>query len=214
MSGGAYVFRILRALPVDQAQSLASFLETDPSIEYVEPDLLMQPVLLPNDPMLASQWHYLGPPGEMGGVNLPPAWNITTGSASIVAAVIDTGSLPGHPDLAGRFAGGYDFIGDALVANDGNGRDADPSDPGDWITAAENLAGYFQGCPARNSTFHGTHVAGTIGAASDNATGVAGVNWVSRILPLRVLGKCGGYTSDIADAIRWAAGLLVPGVPS
>ena len=145
----------------------------------------------------------MGPPAEMGGVNLPPAWDITTGSTGIVVAVIDTGSLPAHPDLAGRFMGGYDFISDSQVGNDGNGRDADPSDPGDWITAAEsgNPQGTFAGCPIGSSTFHGSHVAGTIGAASGNGSGVAGINWVSKILPLRVLGKCGGYTSDIADAI-------------
>ncbi len=97
---------------MDEARSLARHLERDPAIEYVEPDLLLQPVLVPNDPMYASQWHYKSPPAEMGGVNLPPAWDLTTGSASVVAAVIDTGSLPGHPDLAGRFVGGYDFIHD------------------------------------------------------------------------------------------------------
>ncbi len=99
------------------------------------------------------------------------------------------------------------------MANDNNGRDSDPTDPGDWITAAESASGYFAGCPMRDSSFHGTHVAGTIGAASNNGVGVAGINWVSKIVPLRVLGKCGGYMSDIADAIRWAAGLAVPGVP-
>ena len=73
------------------------------------------------------------------------------------------------------------------------GRDADPSDPGDWITSAENASGFFAGCGVSNSSWHGTHVAGTIGAASNNGFGVAGINWVSKILPVRVLGKCGGY---------------------
>ena len=214
MSGGAYVVRLFRALPAAEAISLARSLEANPEIEYAEPDLLRQPVLVPNDPLYANQWHYKSPAVEPGGVNLPPAWDITTGSASVVSAVIDTGSLPGHPDLAGRYVGGYDFIGDVLVANDGNGRDADPTDPGDWITQQESATGYFQGCTARNSDYHGSHVAGTIGAATNNSLGVAGINWVSKILPLRVLGKCGGYTSDIADAIRWAAGLSVPGVPA
>ena len=84
----------------------------------------------------------------------------------------------------------------------------------DWITAAESSSGYFAGCQVHNSSWHGTHTAGTIGAASNNGVGVAGVNWNSKILPVRVLGKCGGYTSDIADGMRWAAGLSVSGVPA
>ena len=213
MSGGSYVVRLFQALSVDQARSIAAFISTDASIEYAEPDLLMQPTVVPNDPQYASQWHYMSPPAEMGGVNLPPAWDVTTGAAGIVVAVIDTGSLPLHPDLAGRYIGGYDFISDAQIANDGGGRDSDPSDPGDWITPAENASGYFYQCGTSSSSFHGAHVAGTIGAATGNGTGVAGINWVSKILPARVLGKCGGFLSDIADAIRWSAGISVPGVP-
>ena len=213
MSGGAYVVRLFQSLPDDAARVLAALLANDPIVEYAEPDLLMQPLLVPNDPSYASQWHYKSPPGEMGGVNLQPAWDLTTGAASIVVAVIDTGSLPLHPDLAGRFIGGYDFISDARSGNDGDGRDTDPSDAGDWIDSTENASGFFKGCPIQNSSFHGTHVAGTIGALTGNSTGVAGINWVSKILPARVLGKCGGYLSDVADAIRWSAGLAVPGVP-
>ncbi|MEO8305539.1 MAG: S8 family peptidase, partial [Betaproteobacteria bacterium] len=214
MAGGAYVVRLFQSLPVDQAGLLARSLENDPAIEYAVPDLRKMPLLVPNDPLYTSQWHYMSPPSEPGGVNLPPAWSITTGAPSIAVAVLDTGSLALHPDLAGRYTGGYDFISDAQVGNDGDARDPNPADPGDWITSAENAAGLFQGCGARNSTFHGTHVAGTIGAASNNLTGVTGINWVSKIVPIRVLGKCGGYTSDIADGVRWAAGLAVPGVPA
>lgn len=182
MSGGAYVVRLFRPLPAAEAISLARSLDANPEIEYAEPDLLRQPVLVPNDSRYVDQWHCKSPPAEPGGVNLPPAWDITTGSASVVAAVIDTGSLPSHPDLAGRYVGGYDFISDIHVANDGDGRDSDPSDPGDWVTAAETAVGqYFYGCAASNSSFHGAHVAGTIGAATNNATGVAGINWVGKI---------------------------------
>jgi hypothetical protein len=198
MAGGAYVVRLFQALPADQAQSLAGFLRTDASIEYALPDLLKQPSLVPNDPSYSSQWHYQSPPTESGGANLPPAWTITTGSSNVVVAVIDTGILP-HPDLVGRYLGGYDMISDALVANDSDGRDSDPTDPGDWITTSENHSGYFQGCPVANSSWHGTHVSGTIGAATNNNTGVAGINWVSSILPVRVLGKCGGYTRPISS---------------
>ncbi|MEP7208772.1 MAG: S8 family serine peptidase, partial [Casimicrobiaceae bacterium] len=214
MSGGAFVVRLFQILPPGQARLLARLLESDPTIEIAEPDALRFPVMVPNDPLYGSQWHYQSPPAEVGGINLPPAWDLTTGSTSIVVSVIDTGVLPGHPDLTGRFAPGYDFIGDPLVANDGDGRDADASDPGDWITSAENASGYFKGCGASNSSFHGTHVAGTIGAATNNGAGVAGVNPVSAILPARVLGKCGGYISDIADAIRWSVGIPVPGIPN
>ncbi|MBA3507615.1 MAG: S8 family serine peptidase, partial [Betaproteobacteria bacterium] len=212
MSGGAFVVKLFELLPLGQAKSLARYLETDPAIEYAEPDLLKHPSVVPNDALFASQWHYMSPAAEPGGTNLPAAWEVTTGATAIVTAVLDTGHLPAHPDLAGRFVVGYDFIGDVQVANDGGGRDADPTDPGDWITSAENASGYFEGCGARNSSFHGSHVAGTIGAASNNGSGVAGVNWISKILPVRVLGKCGGYTSDIADAIRWSVGMAVPGV--
>jgi len=126
-----------------------------------------------------------------------------------VVAVIDTGIRP-HLDLVGRTVAGYDFISNVSIANDGDGRDADPSDPGDWVLAGE----CGTGSTVRNSSWHGTHVAGTIGALSNNGLGVTGVNWNSRILPVRVLGKCGGLTSDIVDGARWAAGLAVTGVPA
>ncbi len=143
------------------------------------------------------------------GLNLLPAWSITTGAATTVVAVIDTG-IRNHADLAGRTVPGYDFISDMFVANDGNGRDADPADPGDWT--ANNAC--FAGWQAENSSWHGTHVAGTIGAASNNSSGVAGVNWQAKVLPVRVLGRCGGSLSDIVDGTRWAAGLPVPGAPA
>jgi serine protease len=180
-----------------------------PDVEYAEPDLIMLPALAPTDPQYGSQWHYF----ETYGVNATAAWDITTGSDGIKIAVIDTG-ITDHADLAGRWAGGYDFITDVPTANDGNGRDSDPHDPGDWITSSESASGPFAGCGVTNSTWHGTHVAGTIGAASNNDIGVAGVNWVSKIVPVRVLGKCGGFTSDIADGMRWAAGLPASGVPA
>jgi serine protease len=176
-----------------------------PDVEYAEPDYMMRPMLTPDDPSYTAQWHYFGPQG----INAPAAWDITTGSATVRVAVIDTG-ITDHPDLAGRWVGGYDFIADVPTANDGNGRDSDPHDPGDWVTA--NMCGIGQ--PAESSSWHGTHVAGTIGAASNNGLGVAGINWVSPIVPIRVLGRCGGFTSDIVDGMRWSAGLTVAGVPA
>jgi serine protease len=209
MSGDAHVLRLPARTPIAEVERIAARLSALPEVEYAEPDYIMLPLLAPNDPQYNSQWHY----HETYGINLPQAWNITTGNANTVVAVIDTGHRP-HADLASRIVGGYDFISDVQVANDGNGRDSNPQDPGDWITAAESSSGYFAGCPVGNSSWHGTHVAGTIGALTNNNTGVAGVNWQAKLLTVRVLGKCGGTTSDITDGMRWAAGLSVTGVPN
>src|SRR5687767_6546040 len=205
MSGNAHVLRLPSKVPVASAEAIARTLATLPDVEFAEPDYVMRPTLLPNDPSYAAQWHYFAD----NSVNAPAAWDITTGSAAINVAVIDTG-ITDHPDLAGRWVGGYDFIADVPTANDGNGRDSDAHDPGDWVAA--NFCGI--GEPAETSSWHGTHVAGTIGAASNNGVGVAGINWVSPIVPIRVLGRCGGFTSDIVDGMRWAAGLTVSGVPA
>ncbi|MEO7600800.1 MAG: S8 family peptidase [Gammaproteobacteria bacterium] len=214
MSWGAQVLQLPGRMTLADADTIAQKLRADPDVEYAEPDRIMHPLAVPNDTLFSSQWHYLSPPIEPGGVNLPPAWDITTGQPNITIALVDTGILP-HTDLAGRTVPGYDFIGHIPTANDGNGRDADPTDPGDWVTAAEsdNTSGPFAGCGVSNSSWHGTHIAGTIGAATNNGQGVAGINWVSKILPVRVLGKCGGYLSDVIDGERWAAGLSVTGVP-
>ena len=205
MSGNAHVLSLSARKSPAMVEAITRKLGTLPDIEYAEPDYIMRPTLVPNDPSYGSQWHYYGP----FGINAPAAWDITTGSATVRVAVIDTG-ITDHPDLAGRWVGGYDFIADVPTANDGNGRDSDPHDPGDWVTA--NMCGIGQ--PAENSSWHGTHVAGTIGAASNNGLGVTGINWVSPIVPIRVLGRCGGFTSDIVDGMRWSAGLTVAGVPS
>ena len=205
MSGSAHVLRLPNRMSLASVEAIARKLTTLPEVEYAEPDYVMRPLLAPNDPSYAAQWHYHG----IFGINAPVAWDITTGSASIRVAVIDTG-ITDHPDLAGRWVGGYDFIADVPTANDGNGRDSDPHDPGDWVTA--NMCG--PGEPAESSSWHGTHVAGTIGAASNNGLGVAGINWLSPIVPIRVLGRCGGFTSDIVDGMRWSAGLSVAGVPA
>ncbi len=197
MSGNALVVQLSRMQSRDEVAALARKLAQDPDVLYAEPDLRMVPLRIPNDTAYAQQWHYFE---AVGGINLPAAWDRTVGSSNITVAVIDTG-LVAHPDLAGRTVAGWDFIADTTTAQDGDGRDADPSDPGDY------------GCNGSASSWHGTHVAGTIGAASNNGTGVAGINWLSKIQPVRVLGRCGGYTSDIADGMRWSAGIAVAGVP-
>lgn len=229
MSGRAHVLKLSYRMPLTEVATIAARLNKDPSVEYAEPDRRMRTLLTPNDTRFGEQWNLQNP---AGGADLPTAWDTTTGSGTITIAIIDTG-LVSHADLdadildgAGRVvAPGYDFVsedspGVFFTANDGDGRDADPSDPGDWITAAEddgtdpNTGTFFLGCGASDSTWHGSHVAGIAAANGNNATGVAGIDWNAMILPVRVLGKCGGYVSDIADGIRWAAGLAVPGVPN
>ncbi len=142
----------------------------------------------PNDVSYKYQWHYPL-------INLPQAWDVTTGSANVVVAVIDTGVFMAHPDLSPNLTTtGYDFISNAANALDGNGIDNNPDDPGDAAVAGQ-------------SSWHGTHVAGTVAAASNNSIGVAGVAWLSKIMPLRVLGQGGGTGYDIMQAVLYAAGL-------
>ena len=165
---------------------------------------------IPNDPYFGpnqtsitptvGQW-YLRPPDNtlLSAINAQGAWGLSTGSSTITVAVVDTGVRFDHPDLAGKLWPGYDFVRNSNSA-DGDGPDADASDPGDWSTASDS-------CGAGNSSWHGTQVAGLIGAASDNGIGMAGVGRNVMVLPVRALGKCGGYDTDIIAGMRWAAGL-------
>jgi serine protease len=209
MSMGFHVFRFATPKPLSEAGAILERLRALPEIEQVTEDLRTSRDLTPNDAAFPTQWNMQSVYTYGGAANLPSAWTMTTGSASTVVAVIDTG-ITAHPEFQSRILPGYDFISDPVNANDGNGRDSDPSDPGDWT--AKHECGY--GEPAYTSSWHGTHVTGIIAAAGNNWSGMAGVNWRTRILPVRVLGKCGGSVSDIIDGMLWAVGLEVPGVPT
>lgn len=192
-------------------------LRADPEVQFAEVDQRRFARALPSDPLYASQWYLQG--AETAATNFEQAWDTTTGNAGTVIAVLDTGIRFEHPDLAGRVLPGYDFVsGESpssfASANDGNDWDSDASDPGDWVTNTESLSGPLAGCDTDTSSWHGTRVAAMIGAATNNAAGMAGGNWNGSVLPVRVLGKCGGYDSDIIAGMRWAAGLPVAGVPT
>ena len=201
MSLGADVIRADRALSRAEGVALMQYLAAMPGVEYVEPDLIMRTALTPNDPSYSQQWGFFD---ADAGIRANTAWDVATGTGVIVA-VIDTGIVP-HPDLDANLVAGYDFISNTTTANDGGGRDSNPADPGDWTTG--------QCGPASGSSWHGTHVAGTVAARTNNGVGVAGTAFNSRVMPIRALGTCGGSTSDIADSITWASGGAVPGAPT
>ena len=181
-----------RAMMSDESRVLAQGVARTPGVRFAENNVRLYPFAVPTDPLYSRQWHYPV-------MNLPAAWDITTGSDSIVTAVIDTGIVT-HPDFAAnRILPGADLISDATAAGDGNGRDTDPTDMGGDV-------------PNGGSSWHGTHVAGTIGAATNNGVGVAGVTWAGKLLPVRVLGKQGGTLADIAAGMSWAIGDPVPGL--
>ena len=217
VTGSTHVARTSQPMTHAELSALALTVSQDPRVEYAEVDEKVYSHFLPNDTFYTAQQRNLQSPYVVaGGANLPNAWGRSVGGvpvsgAGVTVAVLDSGYRP-HADLVTNIVGGYDFISqdgfnDFTTANDGNGRDADAQDPGDWNAQTTSI------CAAENSSWHGTHVAGIIGAVGNNNTGVIGVAYRAKILPLRVLGVCGGYTSDTAAAMQWAAGLAVPGVP-
>ncbi|MBK8976377.1 MAG: S8 family serine peptidase [Planctomycetes bacterium] len=166
----------------------AASLEDVAGIRCANPNYVYQRLTTPNDTHFGKQWHYPL-------INLPQAWDLTQGSANVIVAVIDTGIVSAHPEFQGRLVAGFDMISDPQMAGDGDGRDANPEDPGDGVGTGQP------------SSFHGTHVAGTIGANGNDGQGVAGIDWNCKLMPVRVLGRGGGATADIADGILFAAGL-------
>jgi serine protease len=217
-------------------------LRSDPAVALAAVDQRRYTHTVPNDPLFPAippnqtgQWYLQTPnttTGDLAATDAVSAWSIATGSAGTVIADIDTGVRFDHPDLlragqGGRLLPGYDFVdqdynpttgaalGTFIAANDGDGWDPDPSDPGDWINSADQANVLFppSECPIADSSWHGTRVVGILGALTNNAAGIAGMTWSGWILPVRSLGKCSGYDSDIIAGMQWAAGISVQGVP-
>ena len=222
---GADLLRLSQKMDSSALNALVREISADPSVEYAHVDtrdyaLVNQraatdvtPQFVPNDPFYGQyQWNFTNP---VGGVNAPAAWDVATGEG-VVVAVLDTGILPDHPDMnAGQLLPGYDFISDAFVSR----RPTDERVPGaldygDWNPEVGECYTTPTPSPIQDSSWHGTHVAGTVAQTTNNALGAAGLAYGAKVLPLRVLGRCGGYGSDIADAIVWASGGTVPGLPA
>ena len=222
LDGSADVLRMPAKLSPSRIAALRAKLLADPDIADVYPDRIYFPALTPNDPCFAiampnatcptSQWNLSA--GE--GINAEAAWSVTTGQAAQIIAIIDTG-IVNHPEFYGRVLRGYDFVSnsDRPRSNDNDGRDSDATDPGDAVRAEEAASGPFAGCPVQAAnSWHGTTMAGVIAGSANNGIGVAGVNWNAKILPVRAVGKCGGYESDIINGLLWAAGVSQPGLPN
>ncbi len=216
---GADVIRLQGRLAPAELQRVLKELKADPAVQYAEADVKLrrselragdvQPALVPNDQYYQQyQWHLHN---ATGGINAPAAWDVSQGEG-VVVAVLDTGILPQHPDLVGNLLEGYDFISDAETSRRAtDDRVPGAQDYGDWV---ENDNECYTGSLAEDSSWHGTHVAGTVAEQTNNGVGMAGVAHKAKVLPVRVLGKCGGYLSDIADAITWASGGTVTGIPA
>jgi serine protease len=202
MALGADVVRVMGDR--GQIERAMAALAANPDVDYIQIDHRRRPQAINDQYSIAQQYLSVA----QGSISATAAWNVTHGSSDIVVAVVDTGVRP-HAGMAGRLLAGYDMISDVETANDGNGRDPDALDPGDYVLDSEAT----DDCHAHDSSWHGTSVSGIIGANTNDGIWTAGIDWAARILPVRVLGKCGGWDSDIVDAIAWAAGLSVPGVP-
>ena len=214
--------RVLEVGTLAAPGSVAAALErlrADPDVQYAELDRRRHAHALPDDTLFPGQWTLQNALSTPSAVDAVSAWDISTGSSGVVIAVLDTGVRYDHPDLGpagsgGRLLPGFDFVTNSKVSNDGDGWDLDASDPGDWVTSQDVGSLPFSGCQQSDSSWHGTRVSGIIGARSNNALGVSGLEWGGWILPVRALGKCGGFDSDIVAAMLWAGGVHVDGAPT
>ena len=204
---GKQVVRASQKLDRVQAEAVMRAIASDPNVESISVDRLMHATAMPNDPMLATHqtWHY---GTGKGGARVTTAWDSGATGAGVVVAVIDTGATH-HADLEPNLLPGYDFITDKDLSR----RATSDRVPGGWDLGDYTTAGYCgAGSGASDSSWHGTHVSGTIAEVTNNALGGAGIAYNAKVVPVRVLGSCGGYTSDINDAIVWAAGGHIDGV--
>lgn len=207
LATGAHLVQLDQPQTTTDMDVLIRQWQQDPAVARVEVDWRVLPAAEPTDPLYPQQWSLAD---SAGGIRAPLAWDQTRGEG-VVVAVLDTGVVA-HADLLANLLPGYDFVSSTFMANDGNGRDSDPADPGDGVSAGACGGGF----PAQDqaSSWHGTHVAGIVAATADNGLGVTGVAPGAQWLPVRVLGRCGGYTSDVVDALYWAAGLAVGSLPA
>ena len=215
-NGNGMVVRLPADVSLEEARRIAEQLAENPAVASAQPDKRVYPamVVVPNDPEFDNQWHLFE---DTAGIRMPAAWGQETGSGSIVIGQLDTGII-NHTDLdpnGDRILAGYDFFSGTNGTVDRDitpGRDSDPTDPGDW---AEDGDECFVGDPLKDrSSWHGLAVAGVMVAQSNNDTDIAGIDFAAKLLPVRVLGTCGGSSTDVIDAIRWAAGFTVDGIPN
>ncbi|MDI6102703.1 S8 family serine peptidase [Actinoplanes sp. NEAU-A12] len=209
LATGGELLRVDEPRDADGARELMRGLAAIPGVAAVEPDLTVTRTSTPGDPRYGEQWPLWQVYGQTDSAfRADEAWDTGADGTGVTVAVLDTGIRP-HADLAPNLTPGYDFIADPANTADGDGRDGDARDPGDWNDEGDCGSTAFS-----PSSWHGTHIAGLVAAVRDNGAGVSGVAPHATVQPVRVLGTCGGRDSDIADAIVWAAGAPVPGVPA
>ena len=217
LGDGSVVVRLESPRSVNDARELARRVAAQSDVESVGVDVwVRRQAFLPNDVHFPQQWALQPRSGGIAGSALfSDAWDVDdaafTGSPSVIVALIDTGRVP-HVDLAANEIDGYDFVssgtvGGVEVAGDGDGRDPDPSDPGDFCPISPFASD-------RVSSWHGLKMSSIIAALTDNVQGIAGAAPGVRVQHVRALGRCGGWLTDVADALRWAAGGTVAGVPA